>query len=83
MNVYLRRERHWLGLERLLGCAPDRNPVETLWGNIKGQELANRCADRDLNQEFVASEKERPRGLRVYQGRLSQKVVLPKPTKPQ
>src|SRR6267143_728915 len=43
------------------------------------------CNDfrRDLNQEFVASEKERPRGLRVYQGRLSQKGVLPKPTKSQ
>jgi hypothetical protein len=38
---------------------------------------------RDLNQEFVASERERPRGLLVYRGRLSQKRVLPKPTKPQ
>src|SRR5882762_1686204 len=43
------------------------------------------CSDfrRNLNQEFVASEKERPRGLRVYQGRLSQIGVLSKPTKPQ
>ncbi|PYU21768.1 MAG: IS630 family transposase, partial [Acidobacteria bacterium] len=32
-------------VERLPGYAPDLNPVETLWGNIKGQELANRCAD--------------------------------------
>src|SRR6266478_4481784 len=38
---------------------------------------------RNLNQEFVPSEKERPRGLRVYQGRLSQIGVRPKPTKPQ
>ena len=36
---------------------------------------------RDLNQEFVASEKERPRELQVNWGRLSQKGVLPKPTK--
>jgi transposase len=29
----------------LPGYSPDLNPVETLWGNIKGQELANRCAE--------------------------------------
>jgi len=33
----------------LPGYAPDLNPVETLWGNIKGQELANRCAE-DLTE---------------------------------
>src|SRR5437773_7701581 len=44
MNEYLLRERHWVTVERLPGYAPDLNPVETLWGNIKGQELANRCA---------------------------------------
>jgi transposase len=44
MNAYLRQQRAWLVVERLPGYAPDLNPVETLWGNIKGQELANRCA---------------------------------------
>ena len=44
MKEYLLREQHWLTVERLPGYAPDLNPVETLWGNIKGQELANRCA---------------------------------------
>ena len=44
MGDYLRRQRAWLTVERLPGYAPDLNPVETLWGNIKGQELANRCA---------------------------------------
>ena len=34
-------------MERLPGYAPDLNPIETMWGNIKGQELANRCA-KDL-----------------------------------
>jgi DDE superfamily endonuclease len=42
MKEYLLQERRWLKVERLPGYAPDLNPVETLWGNIKGQELANR-----------------------------------------
>ena len=45
MQEYLLGARRWLTVERLPGYAPDLNPVETLWGNIKGQELANRCAE--------------------------------------
>lgn len=30
---------------RLPGYAPDLNPVEDLWGNLKGNELANQSAD--------------------------------------
>lgn len=45
MKKYLSQQRQWLTVERLPGYAPDLNPVETLWGNIKGQELVNRCAD--------------------------------------
>lgn len=45
MKQYLHRQRHWLQEERLPGYAPDLNPVEDLWGNIKGQELANRCSE--------------------------------------
>lgn len=44
MSDYLRTQRTWLKVERLPGYAPDLNPVETLWGNIKGQEVANLCA---------------------------------------
>jgi len=44
MKSYLQQQRDWLVVESLPGYAPDLNPVETLWGNIKGQELANRCA---------------------------------------
>lgn len=44
LQAYLKSQRHWLREERLPGYAPDLNPVETLWGNIKGQELANRCS---------------------------------------
>ncbi len=45
MKEYLRSQRHWLQQERLPGYAPDLNPVEDLWSNIKGQELANRCSE--------------------------------------
>jgi transposase len=53
MKDYLRQQRHWLRVEKLPGYAPDLNPVETLWGNVKGQELANRCAD-DLAEAGTA-----------------------------
>jgi hypothetical protein len=43
MKQYLESQRSWLEVETLPGYSPDLNPVEDLWGNIKGQELANRC----------------------------------------
>jgi transposase len=45
MTAWIRRQRRWLVVERLPGYAPDLNPVEGLWGNVKGTELANLCAD--------------------------------------
>lgn len=45
MTEYLRAQSRWLSVERLPGYAPELNPVESLWGNVKGQELANLCAD--------------------------------------
>lgn len=37
----------WLVLEYLPSYAPELDPVEGLWANLKGRELANRCcADR-------------------------------------
>lgn len=45
MTAHLARQRHWLTVERLPGYAPDLNPAELVWGNVKGQELANLCAD--------------------------------------
>jgi hypothetical protein len=45
MTEYLKGQRRWLSVERLPGYAPELNPVESLWGNVKGQELANLCAD--------------------------------------
>jgi hypothetical protein len=45
MLDWLADQRGWLHAERLPGYAPDLNPIEQVWGNIKGQELANLCAD--------------------------------------
>ena len=40
-------------LEYLPSCAPELDPVEGLWANLKGCELADRCcADRT---ELLAS----------------------------
>jgi transposase len=43
MRGYLARQRPWLQVERLPAYAPDLNPVEQLWGTIKGRDLANLC----------------------------------------
>ncbi len=44
MRAYVARQRGWLRVERLPGYAPELNPVEPLFGNVKGRELANHCA---------------------------------------
>jgi transposase len=49
MKMYMRAQQEWLQVERLPGYSPDLNPVESLWGNIKGKELANQTAD-DLGE---------------------------------
>ena len=43
MQQYLRRQRSWLTVDRLPGYAPELNPVEQIWGNLKSRELANLC----------------------------------------
>src|SRR5947207_1300832 len=45
MTAYLATQRSWLTMERLPGYAPGLNPTELVWGNVKGRELANLCAD--------------------------------------
>jgi len=44
MRDYVARQRQWLTVERLPGYAPELNPVEPIWGNVKRTELANVCA---------------------------------------
>ncbi len=45
MSDFLQTQRRWLQVERLPAYAPELNPVEGLWSNLKGGELANRVED--------------------------------------
>jgi hypothetical protein len=47
MAEYLQQHKDRLWVVRLPAYAPDINPVEGLWANILGQELANRSV-KDL-----------------------------------
>ena len=38
MPAFLGSQRGWLVAERLPGYAPELNPVEGVWANLKGQE---------------------------------------------
>jgi DDE superfamily endonuclease len=45
MLDWLETQQDWLGVERLPPYAPELNPVEGLWANVKGVELANFAGD--------------------------------------
>jgi DDE superfamily endonuclease len=45
MRAHLDAQRHWLTVERLPAYAPELNPVEYLWANLKDVELANFAGD--------------------------------------
>jgi hypothetical protein len=45
MHQYLQAQRFWLVVERLPAYAPELNPVEGIWANLKGVELAHLVAD--------------------------------------
>jgi transposase len=53
MSAYLWSQRDWLEIERLPAYAPDLNPTEGVWNNIKSREMANLCPD--LMQEAVTA----------------------------
>ena len=42
MRAWLDSQHDWLCAERLPAYAPELNPVEYLWANLKDMELANR-----------------------------------------
>jgi transposase len=54
MQQFLGEQRHWLEVRRLPAYAPELNPVEGLWSNLKARELANRCDTRVSTLAFVA-----------------------------
>jgi hypothetical protein len=45
MRTHLAAQRDWLTVERLPAYAPELNPAEYLWANLKGGELANCTGD--------------------------------------
>jgi transposase len=45
MRAFIASQRGWLVVERLPAYAPELNPVEGVWSNLKGQEFANYAAD--------------------------------------
>jgi transposase len=45
MRAHLATQRDWLTVERLPAYAPELNPTEYLWANLKGAELANFAGD--------------------------------------
>ena len=45
MRAHLAQQQDWLTVERLPAYAPELNPVEFLWANLKGIELANFAGD--------------------------------------
>jgi putative transposase len=53
MAAWLRGQRSWLVVAPLPGYAPELNPVEGLWANLKGVELANLAGD--TLQEITAA----------------------------
>ena len=56
MGAWLRRQRSWLVVEPLPAYAPELNPVEPLWSNLKGVELANLAGDT-LDDIIAAAER--------------------------
>jgi transposase len=45
MSDWAASQRHWLAVEPLPGYAAELNPIEHVWGSLKGAELANLCSD--------------------------------------
>ena len=45
MQDWLAHQRSWLSVERLPSYAPELNPAEQVFGNLKSAELANLCSD--------------------------------------
>jgi hypothetical protein len=56
MRAWLRCQRSWLVVEPLPAYAPELNPVEALWSNLKGVELAN-LAGESLAEVTAAAER--------------------------
>jgi transposase len=56
MLEWVAGQHEWLRIERLPGYAPEVNPIEQVWGNVKSTELANLCSDSISDVATIADE---------------------------
>jgi transposase len=56
MREWIASQRAWLWVEPLPGYAPDLNPTEQVWGNLKANEFANLCPDTSDEVAEVAED---------------------------
>jgi transposase len=56
MKDWTTTQRQWLVVEQLPGYAHDLNPIEQVWGNLKGKELVNLCPDTIDEAAQIADE---------------------------
>jgi transposase len=56
MQDWIARQRAWLTVERLPSYAPELNPTEQVFGNLKSTELANLCSDTIGEVEVIAED---------------------------
>ncbi len=54
MQQFLAEQKDWPEVRRLPGYAPELNPAERFWANLKSRELADRCETRVKTLGFVA-----------------------------
>jgi transposase len=78
MGAWLRRQRSWLVVEPLPGYAPELNPAEPLWANLKEVELAN-LAGESLDDIIAAAERgiQRIRHTTIWPSRSCATAVYP------
>jgi transposase len=56
MQDWLAHQRAWLSVERLPSYAPELNPTEQVFGNLKSTELANLCSDTISEVQEIAED---------------------------
>jgi transposase len=56
MTEWIRSQRSWLSVERLPAYAPEVNPTEQVFGNLKSTELANLCRDTIAEVQTLAED---------------------------
>jgi transposase len=56
MTNWVHGQRAWLSVERLPAYAPELNPTEQVFGNLKSTELVNLCRDTIAEVEAIAND---------------------------